>query len=268
MSDAYIGPDHSRAWLDQYNVSAPVPANPKKKVDDTAGKDSFPHRSYDWMQTAQEGEKLSLVNKVDLLVPRQPEQLLAPAVSGGVAVMTGKDNAGNQSYGVREAAELFPWMLHRHSETPKSNSLDDENRKLAQGNAAKAGLTSGLLAALGRFIITPVGKAMDLFQRFSSRVFDAVVGPITAFVNSSRALLGQAIKITEPVWKPIGRGVERATNWVGRQADTLSSYVSNSLQWLGKAGRQVLDTLIIEAPKAAVSTIRDLISKFSSWLGG
>lgn len=265
MSDRIIGPDSNRYEFPAYPSES-------SKVNPASKEVFYSHYPYETIKSAKQEDTIT-VGRVDTLQPSKAsaEQLKVPteapraSLTDGVAILTGTSAAGGQTYIRRGPEEIFPDRLQRRPELNKDLSVEEENKKAIRGDSHKS-TNAGLLAILGRLLVVPMNGTLGFFLKWGSRAVDAFSASAVGVFRASKGLIVGVVSVTEPLWRPVGNRLARALDWLGTQTQNVLSFVSSSVHWLGKTGKQALDALFIESPKAIGTTIRDWWSKFTSWL--
>lgn len=265
--DKFISANEHESWLDQFSIDHA--RAPKRAGGAASEKDSYPHFSYDTLMSAKEERAFSKVDMRDSLT-RAP---VAPPVSqlmssAGVAIFAGLDSEGQPAYGVDERhlanQPNVPWLNAMTAAQKADVAKELQEQKLARTGSVVKPEQAGLLVTFGRFISTPIQRVIQFVQQWAMRVFN----PVAQWAaNTLRQVVDLGRRLLTPILAPVGRFAERAVDWSFRQVDRAQPYVKAAVDWVGQNGKKVLDTLIIDAPKAAIATVRGWLERLSNWLG-
>ncbi len=195
----------------------------------------------------------------------------------GVSVFIGPDGGGAAAMIVRppQFEAVPPWLaeVRRKEEIEKSVQRSARNAPVVPGSP-------GWLSVLGRFVLGPVSRMTSLFQQQGTRFVESILAPtakilarpIVAFVRLLANVAGHMIRfvnrIVPPLWAPIEWTLIQAGNWIDKQYQRVQPYVKRGIEQALGFGKRVLDTLILEAPKAAWAIVKSIPEFLGNWING
>ncbi len=238
-------------WFEQYSVTNKPKSTGLPST--TFPIDSYPYASGDSISSASAEPSVHQSFKIDQFINTTVPTVLS---AGGVSVYLGPsrlDDKAGQAIDIRAPEQMFqyvpPWLAEVRRTEEAERARKRKDAELAPGNG-------GLLAALGRFVTTPIFKALRLFEKAFNLLEKPLMGILAALSSlSQRALSGALIvmdRVVLPVWNPLDRMLVRATNWIGKQIDRAYAPLEKAFQYVKSKGKKMLDTLLSrleQAPK-------------------
>lgn len=272
MGDQFIPRDWRRDWLNQYTVqAAPEAVDSNTEPAENVSSKNVGWSAHDTLGSAKQSQGVDSTFQTDVL---DTSVAVAPASSSGVRIFGGKDQQGMPVYGEVDIAPFY-WIKEFSTDSLVSYQAEsiDKQQKESATKPSDNRLTplQSLFSVTRRLVYPPFRRVVRFFGQMTNRLLlrplTRLLRPIgdaaTALAIATVALVG---RVVTPAWRPIQKAVNGLAAFAQSAYDALREPVTNGIKAIGRGTKKVLDTLILDAPRAARTGLLNVLQRFSDWL--